>query len=117
MSPQVLFPEFAHYPQLQGVFVGGCVERGDGSSFRRQAHAHTSKTDPFQGWVCVRSPKRLRTASGKPSMVMLHELAHILTGHGHDDTWRRKVRELGGRINYWETKEYYQQRRRREPTL
>ncbi len=93
------------------MFVGGCVERGDGSSFRAKAHAHTHSDDAYNGWICVRSAKRL--GNGKPSMLMLHELAHILTGHGHDDTWRKKLRELGGRIRYYETKAYYKKRRMR----
>lgn len=41
-------------------------------------------------------------------MLMIEELAHILTpGHWHDDAWRKKVRELGGRINYYQTKEWH----------
>ena len=44
-------------------------------------------------------------------MLMIHELAHILTpGHWHDDYWRNKVKELGGMIRRWETKEYHRQR-------
>ena len=87
------FGEYGIHP----VFVGGCVERGDGSSFRRKAHAHCNKTDPHKGTICVRSAKRLYTPSGKPSYLMYHELAHILTGHGHDIVFIRKMLEFGFR--------------------
>ena len=86
------------YPELRGIFIGGCVERGVGSSFRAQAHAHIDGDDPFKGFVCVRSQRRLFTASGSLSQLMLHEIAHVLTGHGHDDVWRRKAREMGYRL-------------------
>ena len=85
------FDKYGNHP----VFVGGCVERGDGSSFRRKAHAHTSKDDIHYGMICVRSSKRLYTPSGKPSYLMRHELAHIITGHGHDIIFIRKMREFG----------------------
>ena len=89
------------------IFVGGCVERGEGSSFRAKAHAHNLKSDPHFGWVCFRSMKRVGEVVMldhaafafevmKPSRTLLHEVAHVLTpGHWHDDTWRRKMREMG----------------------
>lgn len=78
------------------VFVGGCVERGVGSSFRRQAHAHNHKRDPRYGWICVRSPKRLKTPSGKPSTLMYHEYAHMLVpNQGHTAKWAEVLTSLG----------------------
>ena len=97
----MVFNDVPLMPALQGLFVGGCVERGEGSSFRAKAHAHNVPGRPFYGWVCVRSLKRIGavTEAGvlmKPSRLLWHEYAHLLTpNHGHDDTWRRKMRELG----------------------
>lgn len=127
MGVKILKLSLSQFPEVKGVFVGGCVERGEGSSFRRKAHAHNDKrnNDSYFGWVCFRSWRRVGTytmnASSlfdgeitKPSMLMKHEAAHILTpNHGHDDVWRKKVREIGGQINWWETKKYHQMRRRR----
>jgi len=85
-------PEELQRPEVIGVFVGGCVERGDGSRFRRKAHAHTQGT--HKGWICVLSAKRL-----VERMLTLHELAHIITGLGHVDKWREKCLELGGTLD------------------
>lgn len=104
--PVAIFPPLLEpFPEVAGVFVNGCVERGIGSSFRRQAHAHNHRTDPHFGWICVRSWRRLFTASGGLSQLMLHEIAHVLTpNHGHDDTWRAKARSLGYRVRAHEEK-------------
>jgi hypothetical protein len=97
--PKINYPHFDKYPEVKGVFVGGCVDRGDGSSFRARAHAHCSGKN--QGWICVRSPKRLYTPSGSPSNLMIHELAHILTLSGHTAKWSKKLKELGGAIGWY----------------
>lgn len=108
--PKTEFPEFKQYGVQ--VFVGGCVAKGDRSSFRAIAHSHNvlekRKANKWFGWICVRSPKRLRNEHGEPSPTMWHELAHILTpNHWHDDVWRKKMAELGQTIE-----KRYQKRKR-----
>ena len=79
-----LLRELGH-KTVVGVFVGGCVSRGVGSSFRALGHTHNRADDEFVGWICVRSPRRLLTPSGKPSRILLHEVAHTIApkaGHG-----------------------------------
>lgn len=96
--PEIKFKHFDEYRNkniLKGVFLGGCVDRGDGSSFRARAHAHIKGTN--QGWICVRGRKRLMTLKGKPSNTMWHELAHLISGEGHTDKFRTTLRSLGGR--------------------
>jgi hypothetical protein len=100
------------WPEVKGVFIGGCVERGVGSSFRAKAHAHNMKKDAYFGWICVRSIKRVGEVKGnviiKPSQLLWHEYVHILTpDHWHDDTWRKKMKELGQPIQ-----EQYRKKRR-----
>jgi len=92
--PKIAFPAFDQYGVT--VFVGGCIQRGDGSSFRAKAHAHNMRDDSDFGAICVRSAKRLYAANGRPSRLMYHELAHILSpNHAHDDAWRKAMKDLG----------------------
>lgn len=107
-----LFPEFEICPWFKGIARGGCVDGGH--RFRRRAHAHLD--GPYRGWICVLSAKRpLRTASGKPSMLMIHEFAHFYPKEvrWHNDRFRANVRALGGTINWYETKAYHKGRRKR----
>jgi hypothetical protein len=96
---------------VQGIYTGGCIERGEGSSFRAMAHTHT--TDAWAGWICVRSERRLLTPSGEPSRILRHEVAHVLApkaSHGsaafikaldqvgiHTDSYSRAGRKRAGR--------------------
>lgn len=68
-------PKHFQHESVKAVFVGGCVERGDGSSFRRKAHAHCHKKDANLGIICYRSPKRL----GQYRLAC-HEIAHLAGG-------------------------------------
>jgi len=84
------FDEFINHPAINGVHVGGCDQRTPGRirRFRAKAHIHEN------GHACFMSAKWLDC-----SELLIHELAHAITGHGHDDTWRKKVLELGGTLD------------------
>lgn len=90
--PKTQWPQELKHPEVQGVFCGGCVERGVGSRFRAKAHAHTSGA--FRGWICFLSHKRL-----KERLICLHELAHIVTREGHTKRWREYLLQIGGTLD------------------
>lgn len=85
-------PILRTHPACIGVFVGGCVARGRGSRFCGDAHAHTD--GEFVGWICYRDEQWARHAE-----IAIHELAHVVTGHGHTDRWRETVLALGGTLD------------------
>lgn len=87
-------PEALRHPACKGLFVGGCVARGEGSRFRSLAHAHCGEADPHRGWICILSAKRVPDQT-----LLLHELAHLIAGGGHTDKWRRTLLELGGTVD------------------
>ena len=84
--------EILKFPEVKGIFVGGCVERGEGSRFRAKAHTHFR--GDHKGWVCVLSAKRLTER-----MLMLHEAAHAITPGGHVDKWRATLLQIGGTLD------------------
>ena len=99
--PIINYEPFKKYDSVKGVFLGGCIIRGDGSGFKFRAMAHAHRRGDYPGWICVRSKKRLFMSDGiRPSNVMLHELAHILSDCGHTDKFRRMLKKLGGRVIY-----------------
>ena len=57
------------------------------------AHAHIARTEPAWavGYICARSKRALLDS-------LLHEVAHLAADSGHDDKWRKKLTNLGGRV-------------------
>jgi hypothetical protein len=94
--------------ELRGIFVGGCMLRGDGSRMRAQAHAHTHDWNgiPCRGWICVGGALNKR---GGPKLqnavLMIHELAHLVSLSGHTDKWRKALTQLGKDYDVDMTKE------------
>lgn len=78
---------------IKGIFVGGCVTRGDGSRFRAKAHTHYPKSHNG-GWICFLSAKRLNDP-----MLVLHEIAHLIEPNGHHDKWRETLIQIGGTLD------------------
>jgi hypothetical protein len=73
-------PDFMQgHEQLKGVSVGICVATGK-KPRGCMAHAHTNFFG--KGYICCRSE-----ADFKKTTTMKHELAHILTGKGHQYDW------------------------------
>jgi hypothetical protein len=91
----VTLPELLAHRLVRGLSIGQCV---DGSPLPADvyAHAHQYPKDSNRGWVCIRSPRDvLRRDSRQLSTTVMHEFAHLLAAAGHDDDWRRTMRELG----------------------
>jgi hypothetical protein len=84
---------------FRGVFMGGCIERKEGSSIRRSAHAHSISKGRYFGWICMKSRKPERfIKNGKLTNLAKHELAHILSpGSSHNKKFCESLIDLGGR--------------------
>lgn len=93
-----------HCDHIAGVYVGGCVAGPRG--FRAKAHAHNR--GDYKGWLCVLAKRRL-----SDDALVLHELAHIRSGQGHTDEWRRWVIALGGTLNATDTLKDYHKREKK----
>lgn len=95
--PDKLFTDEVFKAGFRGVFVGGCIKRKEGSSFRGKAHAHYCRgkwsEQKYGGWICIRSTKRAKQIN-----LLKHELAHIITNEGHTKKFYQCIRRLGGSI-------------------
>lgn len=82
-----------------GVFVGDCVADDPAHTLSEvDGHAHTYPRDQWRGWICIIDPKRVLTRGGRPSLLLRHELAHLLQpGQGHNARWKDQMAELGAR--------------------
>jgi hypothetical protein len=67
-------------------------------------HAHNCPFCPKYGWICVRQKTLI-----KDTQLLRHELAHLLTGQGHNEAWRKMVIKLGGHLEEYSFK--YDKRR------
>ena len=96
--PLALSPALSMYPDLWGIYVGdGCVTGETPLLWREiDAHAHNTIEDEWFGWVCVADPYNVITASGQPTVLLKHEIAHILCKNsGHDKKWRLVLTNMG----------------------
>ena len=84
----------AAWTEVKGIFVGGCVERGDGSSFRhRRTRTHTAPTTPG---LDLHSRSQACGAERQAARLLIHEYAHILQpSAGHGPAWQKRVALLG----------------------
>jgi len=83
---------------VRGIHIGSTCVDGTPFDVGEEAHAHVNhkpgKADSSNatlGYICARSLSAL-------SRHLVHEIAHLAADSGHDDRWRRSVRQLGGRV-------------------
>ena len=103
----------------RGTFLGGCIERKEGSNIRRSGHCHcigkahkdyvkkyeknpTKYFPPkdFGGYICIKSRKpETCVKEGKLTPLFKHELAHLLHmsrgGNGYGKGFKECCNELG----------------------
>ena len=82
------------FPEVKGISLFKC--RSHRSIDNIVAHAHTPDMNMKNvGWICISDPLALRV-----NLILLHEVAHLLVGHGiHNKTWREKVLAIGGSLD------------------
>lgn len=98
-NPKQLGNMHLDYPQVWGIYVGmGCVSAESPLEWRGiWAHAHNDPEDEWYGWLCFDKPSRVFTKSGRPTQVLLHEIAHLrCPGQHHTKKWRQTLTMMGG---------------------
>ena len=96
----------------RGTFLGGCIERKEGSNIRRSGHCHLigkenerrekryGSKDKFSGYICIKSHYADRCVKdGKLTPLFKHELAHLIDmsrgGTGYGKGFKAACNELG----------------------
>lgn len=80
----------------RGTFLGGCIERKEGSSIRRSAHCHCFPKDPYFGYICMKSRKPEKCIKdGKLTNLFKHELGHLLARGDYGKKLCKALIELG----------------------
>ena len=94
------FKPFQSFPQFKGVSVGKCIATRQPLDKDDMAHSHDSPNDQHRGWICVNEKQNIYSKNGGASNVMKHELAHIVTDHGHDKIFKKVLNKIGGTPSY-----------------
>lgn len=85
-------------PEVWGIYVGmGCVSADSPLEWRGiLAHAHNDPDDEWYGWICIDRASRVLTKTGKPTTILLHEIAHLkVPGEHHSKKWRNTLTLMG----------------------
>lgn len=100
--PKGEWPEVLDHPRVRGVCLRGCVQTGTRAMFyakkgaaKTMAHAHI--TGEYEGWICVRNQIVLRNR-----LLLLHELAHVITRQIHTTEWAYTLLQIGGTVDEFE---------------
>ena len=101
----------------RGTFLGGCIERKEGSNIRRSGHCHNvyikeggaKVKNKWAGWICIKSSKPERCVKeGKLTSLFKHELAHLIDmnkgGNGYSKGFCKAALELDYRLRKYEHK-------------
>jgi len=81
-----------------GIYVGGCID--ERTAWRiwegARSHAHNHSKSDYFGWICILKPSDVLTRGGKPTVTLLHEVAHInAPDELHGRKWKREIVRLG----------------------
>lgn len=98
-----LHPFMQGHKELLGAYIGGCIcgYQWGGEA----AHSHIRNNDPAKGYICFRTEKDfLKETTAK------HELAHIISGKGHNRKWAEAYVELCDGRPKWLTVDWLQKK-------
>ena len=80
-----------------GVYAGDCIADEHWHDPKHVIEGHAHVKGPWRGWICIPSPSRVLTRTGRPSQLLLHEVAHLMVGTiDHGVAWRNALRTIGG---------------------